>query len=171
LKRSIEDLGVIFNDYLMNISKRERYHIHRYEEEFQAKRLRELRAGIKESNAAINTSNLEVDTTSNVAEKTEGGNPALVRPPSKSRPASVAPPRPEDLSGSSSESEDEEHDEFFEAIEASAIAVEPMTVTKPLVSKLALLEFDIETLKEGCEIVAKLLKWPLPLEFLPVMVP
>jgi len=184
LKRSIEDLGVIFDDYLMKINKRERYHIRRYEEEFQAKRLWEenmqallasqaemerqlqsvardssrrkkqlksLRAGINESNAAINTSNLEVDTTSNVAEKTEGGNPPPVRPPSKSRPSSVAPLRHEDLSGSSSESEDEEDDEFFEAIETGAIAVEPMTVTKPLVSELALPEFDIETLKEGYE--------------------
>ncbi|PLW29728.1 hypothetical protein PCASD_15592 [Puccinia coronata f. sp. avenae] len=180
LKRSVEDLSVIFDDYMNKINKRERYHVRRYEEELQAKRLWEenmqallasqaemerqlqsvardssrrkkqlksLRAGINESSAAINTSNLEVD---HVAEKTEeSGKPAGVPPPA-SRPVSVAPALLGDLSGSSSESEDED-DEFFEAIEAGSIAVEPISVTKTSAADYVLHEFEIETLKEGYE--------------------
>ncbi|WAQ90581.1 hypothetical protein PtA15_12A571 [Puccinia triticina] len=183
LKRSVEDLSVMFDDYITKINKREKYHIRRYEEELQAKRLWEenmqallasqaememqlqsvardssrrkkqlksLRAGINESNAAINTSNLEVNATAHVSEKSEdrklSGTPAH----STSRPASVAPTRLEEISDSSSEDEDED-DEFFEAIETGAIAVEPMSVTKTEASERILPEFDIEALREGYE--------------------
>jgi hypothetical protein len=71
-------------------------------------------------------------------------------PPPASRPVSVAPALLGDLSGSSSESEDED-DEFFEAIEAGSIAVEPISVTKTSAADYVLHEFEIETLKEGYE--------------------
>ncbi|KAA1088990.1 hypothetical protein PGT21_003119 [Puccinia graminis f. sp. tritici] len=183
LKRSVEDLSVMFDDYITKINKRERYHIRRYEEELQAKRLWEenmqallasqaemerqlqsvardssrrkkqlktLRAGINESNAAINTTNAEVDETAEVAEKSEDGKPAGTTATSASRPVSVAAARFEQLSGSSSEDEDDD-DEFFEAIETGAIAVEPMSVTKTSPSERVLHEFDMEELKEGYE--------------------
>ncbi|KAH9454928.1 hypothetical protein MJO29_011733 [Puccinia striiformis f. sp. tritici] len=181
LKRSVEDLGVMFDDYLTKINKRERYHIRRYEEESQAKRLWEenmqallasqaemerqlqsvardssrrkkqlksLRAGINESNGAINTSNLELDKSATVNEKSEDGTTGGTSAPSASGPTSVAPRRFEQPPDSSSEDED---DEFFEAIETGTIAVEPMTVTKSLASDRPLSDFVIEDLKEGYE--------------------
>ncbi|KAA1109648.1 hypothetical protein PGTUg99_035354 [Puccinia graminis f. sp. tritici] len=110
--------------------------------------LKTLRAGMNESNAAINTPNAEVDETAEVAAKSEDVKPSGTTATSASCPVSVLAARLEQLSGSSSKDEDND-DEFFKAIKTGTIAVEPMSVIKTLPSEQVLHEFNIEELKEG----------------------
>ncbi|KAI8450499.1 exodeoxyribonuclease V [Phakopsora pachyrhizi] len=211
LKRSMEDLTMMLEEYLLKASKREKYYIHKYEGELLAKKLweenmqalvashaeieqqlqvvsrdssrrkkqlRSLRAGISENNTNLvkesdNKSavgsmiiveedkeqekklspRIEIDSS----EATEGLSSQMTP-----RPTTATTKNRFDELISSSDSEDDSEDEFFEAIETGAISIEPMmTVTKSLIdpitnqikkdSHIHIPELDIKCIIEGYE--------------------